>query len=753
MAPTRDFRYSSSCNSLIAILALALAAFGQQQSSSSSSSTTAPQEVVFSGYTVHQTIEAGGRISNVTGDEGMYGTLVNQHSGPRVLEQSLFMQANTHEGNLFDSLYVTSFGWGGDPENALRARISKNLWYDFRASFRRDQNFFDYNLLANPLNPSSSTPNVPVLDSPHVFAPTRRMSDIDLTLLPQSRVTFRLGYSRNNMTGPSFTSVHEGTDALLFQPWNTTLNTYRAGIDIRLTPNTVVSYDQTLDYYKGDTDPRLNPFFTAGIPGTGSVELGLPVNTAASQPCGVSTGNTSLIDSSGNLTNLACDGYFAYQRLQRVRTSVPTERVSFRASETPWLDLAASWSYANAEMTTPLNEFFNGMIGRTRTRQFTVTGPAQASQISNSGDLSTTIYLPHHFHVANTLYYWAFRIPETATSTETDWIVPGSGRCTQVPTCSLTVPISSLTPVATTATDNTSFNQQLFRNQTDLVWDGNKKIGARIGYRYGRRHFVHINDFTTGDIDDILVHEQTGLFGIWARPAKDLRLHFDYEHTNYDDVIFRIGPRKQQLYRARATYTPRPWATINLAANLLEYSNGNSLVDLKAHSRSYGASATLNPRERFGFDFSYNFNDLKQNALICFNDTPPTGVTLPVVTNAGVCSDTNNPLLTNGIYENDINFVMAAMQVKPIRRVTLRAGYSLNHVDGTTPQLNILQPRGTLAYNYHQPLASVDVDLVKNLTLHGGYNYYQYNEDQGPGPTASRYFHANNETISLRYAF
>ena len=83
------------------------------------------------------------------------------------------------------------------------------------------------------------------------------MTDVDLTLLPQSALSFRLGYSHNNMTGPSFTSVHEGTDGLLLQPWNTTVNSYRVGADWRFLPGTVLSYDQTLDYYKGDTSQQL----------------------------------------------------------------------------------------------------------------------------------------------------------------------------------------------------------------------------------------------------------------------------------------------------------------------------------------------------------------------------------------------------------------------------------------------------------------------------------------------------------------
>jgi hypothetical protein len=111
------------------------------------------------------------------------------------------------------------------------------------------------------------------------------MSEVDLTLLPQSKLSFRLGYSRNNMTGPSFTSLHTGTDALLYQPWNTTVNDYRMGVDWKFLPGTVLSYDQTLDYYKGDTTQQLAPFEQALLPGGSTVELGLPIDAVNKLPC------------------------------------------------------------------------------------------------------------------------------------------------------------------------------------------------------------------------------------------------------------------------------------------------------------------------------------------------------------------------------------------------------------------------------------------------------------------------------------
>src|SRR5689334_21323910 len=104
------------------------------------------------GYVVHQTIETGYRASDVSGSQQMYNTLINLPQGPRLLEQSLSMQSPAHKGVLFDNLFINSFGWGGDPYNAFNARADKSNLYDFRMTYRKDDNNFDYNLLANPLN-------------------------------------------------------------------------------------------------------------------------------------------------------------------------------------------------------------------------------------------------------------------------------------------------------------------------------------------------------------------------------------------------------------------------------------------------------------------------------------------------------------------------------------------------------------------------------------------------------------------------
>ncbi len=552
------------------------------------------------------------------------------------------------------------------------------------------------------------------------------------------------------MTGPSYSSVHEGTDGLLFQDWNTTLKSYRFGADLKILPRTVISYDQFLDYYKGDTTWQLAPFAQALLPGTpGTVELGLPIDTANKNPCAITPPATSLIDSTGTLTNTACNAYFDYTRTNRTRTSSPTERLSLHSTYFQRLDLTASYAYSSADMNAPVDEFFNGLMQRSGIRQEIVVGPGRATRISNVFDFSATLHLSEHLRLVDTFRFWSYRIPESFSSTETDWI------CADTATCSLLTPLSNTTQSVTDTSNQLSFNQNWKRNQIDFVWDASKHFGGRIGFRYGDKVFHHILDFTTGDEDRVVIHEYTPLLAFWAKPKPNLRFNFDWEHTNNDDAIVRIGPRKEDRYRIQGNYTPKPWAVIGASINLWDASNGDTLSDYRAHNRNYGFTANLTPRERFGFDFAYNYNDSKQNALICFSDSDTS---LSVVAKAGDCTangynDSKNPLLTDGFYTSNTHYGMGSVMFKPHARITTQVGYSITSVGGQTPQFNALQPFGSLQYNYHQPLANLSVDIGHDLTARVVWNYYQYGEKSFVGPTDPRYFRANNATFSLRWAF
>ena len=166
---------------------------------------------VWGGYVVQQSVEFGGRITSVNGNQQMYDTLVNlQERSASSSGRSCRCARLTHGGGLFDNLYLSSFGFGGDPNDMARLRIEKGKWYNFVGLYRRDENFFDFNLFANPLNLNQGigaalkshvafdpTTMPWFVNSPHLQDTTRNMGDFNLTLFPQSAIRIRLGYARN----------------------------------------------------------------------------------------------------------------------------------------------------------------------------------------------------------------------------------------------------------------------------------------------------------------------------------------------------------------------------------------------------------------------------------------------------------------------------------------------------------------------------------------------------------------------------
>ena len=110
------------------------------------------------GYAMHQTVDLGGRIANTTGSGAMYDTLVNLQSGPRVLGETFELHALPGKKNsLVDSLIAIGSGFGGDPNNFTRLNFSKGKIYEFSGMFRRDRQYFDYDLLGNPNIPGGQS--------------------------------------------------------------------------------------------------------------------------------------------------------------------------------------------------------------------------------------------------------------------------------------------------------------------------------------------------------------------------------------------------------------------------------------------------------------------------------------------------------------------------------------------------------------------------------------------------------------------
>ena len=259
----------------IAILMMMGVAAAQTPAPGAQMATPDPITVVPDGYSIHQTIDMGGHMVGLSGSGAMYNSMINVHSGPRMLNQTIEMHALPGKKNgLFDNLSAISSGYGGDPINFTKLNASKGKLWDFSGLFRRSRQYFDYDLLGNPnINTGLSIPigpsNAPVskLAWPQVqhssvmFNTVRRMTDAELTLLPLSRISFRVGYNHSTMEGPSLSPSYTifKYDALLQEYQRNGSDDYMGAIDFKLNQKTKLSFQEDIYRYKADTFFTLDP--------------------------------------------------------------------------------------------------------------------------------------------------------------------------------------------------------------------------------------------------------------------------------------------------------------------------------------------------------------------------------------------------------------------------------------------------------------------------------------------------------------
>src|SRR5580658_647680 len=517
-----------------------------------------PKGINSGGYNIQQIIEFGYRSSNINGNMNTYNTFENLGSGIRLFDFELKMHALDHNGFLFDNLTFSNFGYGGDPNNVSRLRVEKNKIYDFRVLFRRDKNFWDYNLFANPLNPAALNPAGSLTTGCIVGPPTaafpqgapgycsnpavaqntsidsmyltRRMQDYDLTMFPTSKVRFRLGYSRNRNQGPGGFSTDGGTISAFDEVYSYTTNAYRAGVDVRILPKTTISFDKFLSYFKQDTtvidNPAVNPGnfqYILANPTANGTPAGTPVDlgniwstqtTAEVLPCGPPV----IVAGTTNTATPTCNGFLSYSQVGNPRNFMPTERLRFQSNYFSNFEMSGSAGYSTSNNQIPdFLETVNGWTARTGERGSTTGGPADAKRVSVNADWTGVYAVTNKLRVLDSFRYDNWRIPGMWALAETN--IYGTSyaglsgmqqseavfNTTNCPVGSnaVTCPFHTATSAADVINGlATSFlGQNLKSNTLELEYDFTKRFEARIGYLYTDRIIAQYS--STNDTEEI----------------------------------------------------------------------------------------------------------------------------------------------------------------------------------------------------------------------------------------------------------
>jgi hypothetical protein len=682
-------------------------------------------------YTIISTIELGYRGLKVDGDLNKYQSDLNYKAGPRLFDSSFLMRAKEGKGGLFDTLLVTSTGWGADPNGQMRVSVEKPAWYRFDGNYRRFKYFRFVNNLANPnwvFSPASfSVPPNPVTGE-HGYNTRTEMGDFDLTLLPKNEtIRFNVGFSPERYSGPAFTNYHLGGNEFnLRSNLRSRANDFRVGADGKLGP---IDFSFLQGFRRFRDDSFINLGATPGI----------------------------------NL-NPAVASFTSFSRNEPARGSVNYTRLSLHTLVAKKLDITGRIVYSKSTSSFAFIENFTGRNFNPRVTawppgplpatpnilnlgQYNITGNAERPQ--TLGDIGVTFFATDKLRISNTFRVEDFTIDGRAVFSDFFSITRGSGATLRTDT----VGFSNLDA-------NRITKYRKYQNTLEGDYQFNARYSMHFGYRYGSRRieesFEGFNLGSNGSVtpapartseEEVETNHTHAFFaGFKARPIKDWTIYFDAEHGTADNVFTRIGNYDYTNIRAKSRYTPNKKISFNLAVITRNNSNpseiaGVSLQDfgVDVRTRLFTASVDWTPTSKASFSTGYNYNWVNSDAVVDY-----------------FFNSVRHPL-GHSLYfmRNNFFFVDTTAQILP--RVSLFASYRINKDNGQGNRL--ADPTGTpgtlissYPMSFQSPEARVAIKINHRLDWNLGYQYYNYRESAIVGPRPQNY-HAHLPYTSLRLYF
>ena len=756
------------------------------------SEPVAPEQVVENGYLIRQSADLGGHVVGISGSGAMYNTLVNIHSGPRVLGETFTMHALPGTKHPWmDSLSGFSSGFGGDPNNFAKLDFSKGKYYEFNGVFRRDRQYFDYDLLGNPSIPSGITipygltAGVPTAasvawpqanQSPVMFNTVRRMTDTYLTILPLSKVSYRVGYSQNIFQGPSLSPGYSiGKSDLLLQEYQrNSTDEFLAAIDWKPFQLTKITFEEQVDHYKADSYFTIAPseFNVQEANGTPaslgnwdavSAPYTITSCNTASMGAGYTSATTYTIftapQTPGGLPviNPACDVITSYLRLQPTRIVYPTEIARFQSSSVKNVAMNGDFRYSVSKSKLPnYYENFQGLDTAIRSATFTGNAIAQRRVVSLDYGLTwqatKTIALSDQVDSSN-VHQPGYSDITTGVTQNTP-VTAGNE--------TINYPGPLLAGAAFTVSGNPTgtalyayFGQKFITNNATLSWDATSRLTASLTYRY-RTHTVVQTTGTGRGANVIGMDENGGILNVAFRPTANWSLNGTVEILYDDNSFTPLGPRQTKHYRFHTLYKPRPWATVSGAFNDLERHNntnntGTPLLDGPLghvdHSRIGSLGLTLAPNVHYGVDVYYAYSDIYTSTNICYLN----GASATVPGTASTTS-TGAPNICPGVFVRGSTTVLSdwgptkdfmdaptqyasvSLNYSPNKKIRTAAGYRISAVSGNQFFADAQQVNGSLQSAYQSPFLNFAWTVHPGLVWRAEYNYYGYGEGGPSGP-------------------
>ncbi|MFY9549562.1 MAG: hypothetical protein WAU32_00295 [Thermoanaerobaculia bacterium] len=174
-------------------------------------------------------LEVGYRWVDVSGNERMYRTQINDRSG--LLLRSLDYTSAGPLGGFFDYLHVDGSDIGAGPAGQLRLQAGQMDLFKLTFTWRETDLYSALPAFANPFLAQG------IIPGQQTYNRTRNIYDATLEFLPGKIVSPLLGYTRNTYNGPGSTTYHlGGNEFLLNDQVRSTDELYRVGLGFNYGP-------------------------------------------------------------------------------------------------------------------------------------------------------------------------------------------------------------------------------------------------------------------------------------------------------------------------------------------------------------------------------------------------------------------------------------------------------------------------------------------------------------------------------------
>ena len=684
--PDRPGGLSHRLLTLLAALLIISGTLNAQQVAAPTPETTgSPRGDNMGNYNMTQSFEFGYRFKLVGGDEGMYRSVDNIGNGLRLLGSNLTINSKDGHGHYFDEILLNTIGLGNDNYQAAVLRIQKNQLYRYDMTWRLNAYY---------------NPGLTVAGGAHLTDTTRRLQDHNLLLLPQSKIRFNLGYSRNTEDGPALSTALEfdaaGSAYPVFSNVRRQWNEYRVGADVDLA-GFKLTILRRWDFFKDDT-----PFTSAGVFAAG---------TATDQ---------TVVQQ--------------FQRSNPIHGSNPGWLGNLFSRRKLW-GVNARFTYVSGRSDFALDESALGIsqFGGAGSRQIVVGGQANRPELA--GDFSFSLFPTERLTVVNNSSITSNRIDGNSSYSEVN---------------------------PTTNLGTTIYFQYLgirtLTNSTDVNYRVRKWLGFYGGYHYSDRDIRTIdgsavpafaNSFAAFPFD-VSNHVNSGTAGIRIKPVAPLTIGLDGEVARAYHPLTPISDKNYHAINGRVEYRVKRLQLSTTYRQVYDLNPPLSFSNFSSHSRQYSANASWAPENWFSVDASYTKLHLDTMDGLAFFAGP-------------IGSRSTLQRGDSSEFVSNIHGANLGIRFGVGKRADLYVGYSITKDTGdgratavpaavTDPLQALLASVQTFPLTYQSPLARLSIKITPKLRWNAAYQFYGYGE-QFHILGYDQDYHAHTGYTSLLWSF